>query len=412
VAQIVTMFLLRSLVFLCLSCVFVRAEQAPLLFNGKDGVKFGGDSPTASKFSTTDLLDLHKRLIEIESITDNEEDVGTWLASYLSEAGLTVEKQEVAKDRYNIFAYPSPKLRATKILVTSHIDTVPPFWPYELKNNGTEIWGRGSVDAKACVAAQTIAVLDLLDKEEVKNEEVALLFVVGEERTGDGMLHFSSHKPTNYTAVVFGEPTEGKLAAGHKGILGWKIKVKGKASHSGYPSLGLSANNILIEALDELLWLEKYLPASEKYGNSTLNVGRISGGVAANVVAETAEADLALRIANGSVKAISLMVRNQLSPLIARAEEAGGELSVEWTTEGYGVVDLDHDIEGFDEITVNYGTDVPNLEGDHKKYLYGPGSILVAHSDHEHLKVSELERAVEDYQKIILAVLDKDLKSR
>jgi acetylornithine deacetylase len=404
------MFLLRSLALLYLSCVSVFAEQAPLLSNGPL-VPSQRDSPVPSRFTTSDLLTLHKRLVETESITGNEKDVGKWLASYLSDAGLTVEKQEVAKDRYNIFAYPGTS-RKTSVLVTSHIDTVPPYWPYELKNNGTEIWGRGSVDAKACVAAQTIAVLSLLGDEShnVKHGDVSLLFVVGEEKSADGMLHFSSNKPTNYSAVVFGEPTEGKLAAGHKGILGWSIKVQGKASHSGYPSLGVSANTLLIEALNGMLLLEQYLPSSEKYGNSTLNIGRISGGVAANVVADGAEADLALRIANGSVSAISRMIRNQLNPVKEKAAAMGGGLEVEWMSRGYGVIDLDHDIEGFDTITVNYGTDVPNLEGDHKRYLYGPGSILVAHSDHEHLKVSELERAVEDYKKIILAVLDKAKK--
>lgn len=56
---------------------------------------------------------------------------------------------------------------------------------------------------------------------------------------------------------------------------------------------------------------------------------------------------------------------------------------------------------GFDTIVVNYGTDIPNLEGDHKRYLYGPGDILVAHSDHEHLKVSDLETAVKGYKTLI-----------
>jgi len=56
---------------------------------------------------------------------------------------------------------------------------------------------------------------------------------------------------------------------------------------------------------------------------------------------------------------------------------------------------------GFDTIVVNYGTDIPNLQGDHKRYLYGAGSILMAHSDHEHLKVSDLETAVKGYKTLI-----------
>ena len=74
--------------------------------------------------STSDtLLDLHRRLVEIESITGNEKKVGKWLASYLEKQNLTVELQEVGTDRFNVFAYPG-KERKTEILVTSHIDTV------------------------------------------------------------------------------------------------------------------------------------------------------------------------------------------------------------------------------------------------------------------------------------------------
>lgn len=56
---------------------------------------------------------------------------------------------------------------------------------------------------------------------------------------------------------------------------------------------------------------------------------------------------------------------------------------------------------------VNYGTDIPNLNGDHKRYLYGPGSILVAHSDHEHLVASDLYKAVEGYKTLIRASLKR-----
>lgn len=60
---------------------------------------------------------------------------------------------------------------------------------------------------------------------------------------------------------------------------------------------------------------------------------------------------------------------------------------------------------GFETIILNYGTDILHLDGDHKRYLYGPGTILLAHSDHEHLKISDLEEAVEGYKKLLLASL-------
>ena len=71
------------------------------------------------------------------------------------------------------------------MLVSSHIDTVPPFWEYERK--GEEIWGRGTVDAKGSVAAQIIAVEELRKKGKLGEGDVGLLFVVGEETGGDGM---------------------------------------------------------------------------------------------------------------------------------------------------------------------------------------------------------------------------------
>jgi acetylornithine deacetylase len=55
-----------------------------------------------------------------------------------------------------------------------------------------------------------------------------------------------------------------------------------------------------------------------------------------------------------------------------------------------------------------YGTDIPNLKGDFTKYLYGPGTILVAHGARENLTVGVLEDAVEGYQKLILHSLKYD----
>ena len=67
---------------------------------------------------------------------------------------------------------------------------------------------------------------------------------------------------------------------------------------------------------------------------------------------------------------------------------------------------------GLEEIIVNYGTDIPHLAGNHSRYLYGPGSILVAHSDDEHLTVRDLEGAVEGYMKLVKHVLGYERKDK
>ena len=149
------------------------------------------------------------------------------------------------------------------------------------------------------MAAQVVAVNNLLSNDKIDANDVALLFVVGEEVGGDGMrkandLHL---KPQ---AIVFGEPTEAKLVSGHKGNLGLKIEAFGKAAHSGYPWLGRSANEVLTRALAALMELGPNLPRSDKYGVTTINIGHMEGGVAANVVAESASATVAIRIAEGT----------------------------------------------------------------------------------------------------------------
>ncbi|PBP18516.1 c6 zinc finger domain containing protein [Diplocarpon rosae] len=357
--------------------------------NPLQAAQFRPPSVSYESSSTKALLALHKDLVTHGSITGNEDAVGQYLANYLQNKNFTVEVQKVSSSpaRNNIFAYLG-KTRKTRILISSHIDTVPPFWPYERR--GDEIWGRGSVDAKGSVATQILAVEELLAAGSITEGDVGLLYVVGEEVDGDGMRK-ANELGVAWESVIFGEPTELKLASGHKGTMGVQISAKGKAGHSGYPELGKSANAMLIPALNALLNVE--LPYSEKYGNTTLNIGRMQGGVAGNVIAEEASAVITLRIADGSPEIIQ-------KALLETVEKLGEELDISFVG-GYGPVYIDSDVPGFETIVVNYGTDIPHLKGDHKRYLYGPGTILMAHSDHEHLKVSDLETAVKGYKALI-----------
>ncbi|KAK4985415.1 hypothetical protein LTR66_000406 [Elasticomyces elasticus] len=383
--------------------------QRPLQASLTDKLK-SAEAPTY----TNELFKLHRNLVEIESISGNEYNVGNWLVSHLQHEGYTVETQEVSKDRFNVLAHFGN--RHTKILLTSHIDTVPPFYPYgthhNASSNTTTIFGRGSVDDKASVAAQITAVNNLVSSDRVPKSALSLLFVVGEETGGDGMRAANELHLVPDT-VIFGEPTEGKLADGHKGNLGFTLHAKGKAAHSGYPWLGRSANEVLVKALAALMQVAEHLPSSEKYGSTTVNLGRIEGGVAANVVAETASAKIAVRLAAGTPAESRVKITDALRAAVAEYEQDAGEevLEIEWSSEGYGPVGIDADVTGFETITVNYGTDIPNFKNfagkKQKRYLYGPGSILVAHSDHEALVLEELVQAVEDYERLVLHSLAK-----
>jgi acetylornithine deacetylase len=305
---------------------FVRPTQRPIL-----------ESPSSSISS---LLKLHKELVQHESISGNEHNVAQYLIKYLKSQNFTVETQDVGPQessgppRQNILAYVGAQ-RKTRVLVSSHIDTVPPFWPYERR--GDQIWGRGSVDAKGSVATQIIATEELLAAGKIHDGDVALLYVVGEEVGGDGMKK-ANDLGLKWESAIFGEPTELKLASGHKGIVSYDIKAKGKAGHSGYPELGKSATAMLIPALNALLNAE--FPSSKKYGNTTVNIGKMEGGVAANVIAQDASAKVAMRIADGGPDAITDIVVEAVKsfdPEIEVTVPGGG---------GYGPVFIDSDVPG------------------------------------------------------------------
>lgn len=198
----------------------------------------------------------------------------------------------------------------------------------------------------------------------------------------------------------FGEPTEGKLAVGHKGIYGATIEVEGKTAHSGYPNLGIDANSKLIDLLYKLTELE--FPVDELLGNTTINPGIIKAGVLANVILPTAKSNIYLRTAKDTWK-----VRDQIKSLID--EEAREHNNIYITeTRFFEPVYLNHTVPGFDDIVLAYGTDIAGLTKDlQSRYLYGPGNIHVAHSADESITISELEQAVTGYKTLVRFLLKK-----
>lgn len=381
------------------------------------------------------LLSFHRDIVRISSVTEHEKGVGEFVSSFLSSRNFTVEKQIVTprsdteEERSNIFAYVGEN-RFPEVLLTSHLDTVPPFIPYSLhpptsgttggvvfKQTNLVIAGRGTVDAKASVAAIVFAVLETLHDN--PSASIGLLFDVGEEKDGVGMKHFSDSNlnpaPPTFHTAIFGEPTGLNLVAGHKGVLGFKLVAHGKAAHSGYPWLGKSAISSILPVLSHLSTLQDIPPEkggllrSEKFGQSTLNIGVVRGGVAGNVVPAHAEALITVRLAAGSPNDTRHIIQNAVEDV------TGGDGSVYLDfgnpESGAPPQHLNFDVDGFDVITVNYGTDIPSLkihdqDGSRvKRYLYGPGNFHVAHGDNEAITVGELEEAVRGYRKLISASL-------
>src|SRR2546425_4215750 len=124
------------------------------------------------------VFELTRALVDIESITGNEEAVGLFLYDHLS--GLAaryrgrIERMEVEPHRFNVFAQFGERPAVT---LSTHMDTVPPFFPS--REDDECIWGRAACDTKGIIASMITAAAALLEKGGTK---LGLLFGVGERR--------------------------------------------------------------------------------------------------------------------------------------------------------------------------------------------------------------------------------------
>ena len=324
--------------------------------------------------SGVDLVALTRALVDIDSTTGKEAEAGRWLAAYLRSLGLAVTEQPVDGQRFNVLAGdPHPA-----VVLSTHFDCVPPFFPSRIE--GRRLYGRGSCDAKGILAAQVAAMTRLRADGE---RRVGLLFVVGEERGSDGA-RAADTIADGSKYLVDGEPTDSRVGLATRGALRLRLRASGRAAHSSFPELGVSAIDALIDALVELRQIE--LPADPLLGRTHYTVGLISGGVAPNVVPPAAEAEIMFRTVSDASE-----VRRAVAPIERR-------VSVEHVVE-VPLVRLET-VPGFDTAVFPFTTDIPFLGGWGRPLLYGPGSIHVAHTAEEYIDLDELERAVEGYTRI------------
>jgi acetylornithine deacetylase len=327
----------------------------------------------------SEAVGLTRALVDIDSTTGREHACGRFLSDHLRSLGYTVLEQPVEGDRFNIIAtYDRPR-----VMFSTHFDCVPPFFPSRVE--GDRLYGRGACDAKGILAAQIVAAQRL---KQAGIRDVGLLFVVGEERGSDGALAANTLAAQTLggapSYLINGEPTDNRLGIATRGVWRIKLKAKGRAAHSSHLEQGESAIEKLLDALMALRRIR--LPSDDLLGTTNYSVGLIAGGVAPNVIPPSAEAEIVFRsVGPGSG------IRAVLKPLET-------SVAIEDVLEVPPV--KMHVVPGFDAAVFAYTTDVPLLPAWGAPLLYGPGSILHAHTAEEHVLVSDLERASTDYEKL------------
>ena len=344
-----------------------------------------GRKPVPLAAEYMQLFEMTRALIDMESITENEKQVGEYLLHYLS--GLAAgsdgkaEAMAVTPERFNVYAeWGNPA-----VVLSTHMDTVPPF--IESREDSDFIYGRGACDAKGIIAAMIAAAEKLIES---GTRNFGLLFVVGEERNSAGA-EVASRSPRAARDLINGEPTESKVALGSKGIMRYEVLATGRMAHSAYPELGESAIEKLLDALESVRHMK--LPDDPVLGRTTVNIGTISGGRAPNIVPDAAKAELAIRLVSDA---------RQIDQALRAAIGDRAEVREILTLPAMHFASLD----GFPTSVVAFTTDIPVLAPAWgEPFLFGPGSIHVAHTTQEKISKRELLDAVDTYAKMTQMLL-------
>jgi acetylornithine deacetylase len=334
------------------------------------------------------LFELTRALIDIDSTTGREREVGDFLFRYLEDligkTGGAVERVPVVQDRFNVFAaWGEPA-----VVLSTHLDTVPPFFPSS--EDEDFIRGRGACDTKGAIAAMIQASAELLAE---GRRAFGLLLVVGEETDSAGA-QVANRQPQGSRYLVNGEPTENRLALGSKGMLYLALEAEGRAAHSAYPELGDSAIDKLLDVLARLRAVP--LPSDPVLGETTLNIGTIGGGRAHNVLADQARAEVTLRTVGDTA---------ELRRRLAAAVHAVPGMRIAEIRETPAV----HlgSLPSFETTIVKYTTDIPRLAAWGQPFLLGPGSIHVAHTPEERVAKRDLQQAVHLYKEMVRRLQDR-----
>lgn len=322
-------------------------------------------------------MNLTKELLKIPSPSGKEKLIGEFLVKRLRR-NFKVKTQKVG-NRFNILATNGKP----RVILTTHIDTVPGQLRFREDNN--YLYGRGACDAKGIIASMICAGEEAA---RLGISNFGILLDVSEETDFSGIK--KAMNLVDPEVVIVGEPTDFKIVTGQKGLIGIKIKCTGKSAAGSTPEKGSSAINKLIDMLFKLR--SKQLPEDKILGKTTLNIGKIEGGSAPNVVADYAEAIVEFRTAKQNQKIINIltnsipkknmMIDYSFDPVISKDIKFVNKLNS-------------------DKITVPYFTEMYFWSKKAKTIVFGPGKYKFAHSDDEKIRKKDLEKGKECYLNMI-----------
>lgn len=362
-------------------------------------------------------VELTRKLVRENTINPpgNENRCMALLAPLLRAAGFEVTEHPFGDNRSNLVARLGGKSGLLPLAFTGHVDTVPlgaKPWrkdPFGAAIEGDRLYGRGSTDMKAGVAAFVAACLNRREKL-AQGPGAVLVITAGEETGCEGALAITRGTGLSPTgALIVAEPTSNYPLIGHKGALWLRAVAEGVTAHGSMPEHGVNAVMKAAKAAARLEHFDFNEKRHAVLGAPTLNVGTFHGGLNINSVPDRAEIGLDIRTIPGQSHA-----RAKAGIASAMGEEVAIEklMDIEaiWTDAGdpwiRRVFALMQPLLG--ELPVprgaTYFTDGAPLRkamGDVPTIILGPGEAELAHQTDEYCFVSRIDQAVAAYEAII-----------
>jgi acetylornithine deacetylase len=348
-----------------------------------------------------------------------------FLAGWLGERGIAYERRTVAPGRDNLIARVEPPGSRHALLFDVHQDTVPAegmtVEPFGACVEGGRLYGRGACDVKGSLAAMLLAVERLAVERPRGAATVVLACTVDEEYTHTGSSALAEEAPgLGIDLAVVAEPTRFELITSHKGAVRWAITARGRACHSSAPERGDNAIYRMARVASALEAHAAELargPGDPVLGAATLSVGRIEGGVAANIVPDACRVEIDRRVVPGETPdSARARVTEALREALGPEDYAALAFETPWVQmpalrPGVGREVLEGIGEVVREVTgrrpgiggVPFGTDAGPLgRAGVACVVLGPGDIAQAHTRDEWIELAEVEAAVDVYHGLAL----------
>ena len=364
-----------------------------------------------------------KKLIQAETTPQRgERAAAEVISAELRRSGIESEIDTWDTNRANIVARVKSSGRGAALLFACHLDVVGPgetAWehpPFGAVERDGKIYGRGSVDMKAGIAASVTAINRIADSGAELQGDLVFLAVAGEETDSCGARRFiSAHGGLPELAgVVIPEPTDFAIVTAHRGMLWLEVTTKGMAAHSSTPHLGVNAIASMRSVLDELDHYEVCAESHELLGRCSMSVNTITGGKELNVVPDKCTIGIDIRTLRAeNHQDILADFERMLAKLKAGAPRFDADVSVlrqvrplETDRTCDFVKDFCRAVGAGETKAVGFTTDGPFFASlGAPVVIFGPGKPLLCHKPDEYIEISDVEKAIEHYKNIILKFL-------